>query len=437
MKNPDQHHIKLSPDELEILQGAQGPTLQRVMESVVLYGEALGAECLVDIDGPGHFVIPWSIAGISPSIEMLEELVAAGLKTKYPFTLDPTPPLDFDNLNLAPEVEHAILEMFTDQRHYDELMMSLGLRDKDAYTCYPYLPEVGNIPHKGMILAWSESACAIFANSVLGARTNRNGAIMDLLQNIIGKTPKAGLLTDEGRRADWLIEIRMDNLPNPQILGAVIGLKINSGVPYIIGLNRFLKDTSDPRTMDYLQEMGAMLATYSAVTLFHVENISPEAVDQGRSLLVEDYNTYLIDASELDRLLNSFPVLWDDPEATPEMCYLGCPHLSLRQLYWWVDEIDKEMHIQGTKHLAVETLMCAAPQVLARFKSDQGRYNRMLHAGVRFSTTCSETIFETGLCNGKPLITNSNKLRAYTSAKFFPEEELVNILVSGEVKRSS
>ncbi len=85
--------IKLTREEWDILQGKQGPAMQKVMRTVVLYGEALGAERLVDIEGNGHFVIAYAIPGIAPSMEMLDELVAAGLKTKYPFTLDPKPPL--------------------------------------------------------------------------------------------------------------------------------------------------------------------------------------------------------------------------------------------------------------------------------------------------------------------------------------------------------
>ena len=426
-------NIHLSQEERDILEGNQGRVLQKVMETVVLFGEALGADRLVDIDGPGHFVIPWCIPGIAPPIEMLEDLVAAGLKTKYPFTLDPRPPLDFENLNLEPEIEKAILGMFSEQERYDELMIQLGLRDKDAYTCNPYQPEVGNIPDRGAILAWSESACAIFVNSVFGARTNRNGAIMDILLNILGKTPLAGHLTDEGRRADWLVEIKLEKLPDPQLLGTAIGLKLPTGIPYISGLDRFLDIELDGTTTDYLQDMGSMLATYSAVNLYHVEYITPEAVDMGRDLLSSDYSTYIIDVNELEHLLNSFPVLWDDPRAKPEWCYIGCPHLSLRQIYWWADEFEKELKAQGEDSLAVETILCAALQVLQKFQADEETYQMMLNAGVRFSTTCSETIFETGLCTGKPVITNSNKLRAYTSARFFPNEELVKILTSGEV----
>ncbi|MEE9122120.1 MAG: aconitase X, partial [Syntrophobacteria bacterium] len=110
--------IKLTQEELDILQGKQGPTMQRVMKTVVLYGEALGAERLVDIEGNGHFVIPWATPGIAPPLEMLEELVATGLKTKYLFTLDPKAPLDFENLSLRPEQERLLEKLYRHQGRY-------------------------------------------------------------------------------------------------------------------------------------------------------------------------------------------------------------------------------------------------------------------------------------------------------------------------------
>ena len=153
--------------------------------------------------------------------------------------------MDFENLNLRPRVERALSEMYKNQDYYEQLLTKLGLRDDLAYTCNPYQPEVGNIPERGTILAWSESACAIFANSVLGARTNRNGAIMDLLSNIVGKTPSAGLLTSVGRRATWLVEVVTAELPNPQLLGAAIGKLVMADVPYIAGFYRFLNPELD------------------------------------------------------------------------------------------------------------------------------------------------------------------------------------------------
>jgi predicted aconitase len=433
MINLENLNVVLTQDEGDILRGSQGSVMAKVMQSVVLYAEALGAEGLADIEGPGHFVIPWASPGIAPPIEMLEELVAAGVKTKFQFTLDPHPPFDFENLSLSTEEQEAFKQMYQDQSHYDELMVALGLRDEDAYTCNPYQPEVGNIPNPGTVLAWSESACAIYANSVLGARTNRNSAIMDLLSNIVGKTPYIGLITDQGRMANWLVDLLVDELPNPQLLGAAIGRKVQVGVPYIIGLDRLLGKGINVETRDYLQEMGAACATYSAVDLFHVEHITPEAVEHQRDLLFPKHSTYLISDDELRSQFISYPLLWTDRDAVPSRCFIGCPHLSLRQLIWWSDHLYKELQNRDQSKVSVETTLCAAPQVLREFESEGQAYTKLVNSGVKLSPTCSETIFETGLCTGKPIITNSNKLRAYTTARFYPDEDLVAIIVRGEI----
>lgn len=429
---PENLNVALTQDEEDSLRGSQGPVMAKVMQTVVLYAEAMSAERLADIEGPGHFVIPWSSPGIAPPIEMLEDLVAAGLKTKFPFTLDPRPPFDFENLNLSIEEEEAINEMYKDQTRYDELMFQLGLRDEDAYTCNPYQPEVGNIPQPGTVLAWSESACAVYANSILAARTNRNGAIIDLLSNIVGKTPFTGLITDQGRRATCLLELDTEQLPNAHLLGAVIGSKIQTGVPYIVGLDRFLGSGIRADNIDYLQELGAIIATYSAVDLIHVENITPEAMQHNRQLLREDYSTYVITDEQLDHQLFSYPNLWSDSEAKPIKCFIGCPHLSLRELHWWADNLHKTLRAKNQEKITVETIICAAPGVLRAFEADRESYSKLIDSGVHMSQACSETVFETGLCTGKPIITNSNKLRAYTTARFYPDDELLEVLVSGE-----
>ena len=433
MANLENLEIKLTQEERDILRGKQGPTMQKVMKTVVLYGKALGAERLVDIEGGGHFVIAYAIPGIAPSMEMLDELVAAGLKTKSPFTLDPKPPLDFENWWLNPEQVQLLKQMYQDQERYDERMLQLGLRGPDACTCTPYLPQVGNVPKRGDILAWSESACAIFANSVLAARTNRHGAIMDLLCGIAGKTPLAGLLTDEGRRATWLIEVNTDKLPLPQLLGAAIGMQVLADVPFIVGLDRFLGPGLNKETRDYLHEMGAACATAGAVGLFHVENITPEAIDYGRDLLVPNHETYSIDDRQLEDLLASYPVMWTDKDAKPDKGFIGCPHISLQQLYWWTKKIHSGLQARGQRRLAVKVTMCAAPQVLQTFKSDAEARQKLEGAGVKLSAGCPMQLFDNNLSAGEAIVTNSNKLRAYTAARFFPDEELVEILVSGEI----
>jgi len=425
--------INLSKEEQDLLNGDHGPTLQKVMKTLVLYGEALGAERLVDLDGEGHMVISWAMPGIAPPLDMLDEIISAGLQARFPFTLDPKAPLDFENLDLRPDQEAALTQLFIEQEAYDERMLKLGLRDTDAYSCNPYQPEVGNIPPRDAHLAWSESACVIFANSVLAARTNRNGAILDLLSNIVGKTPHVGLMTDEGRRASWLIKVQTDQYPHPQLLGAVIGGKVIEDVPFITGLDRFLGADLGKESRDYLHELGAACATYGAVGLYHVENITPEAVDQGRSLLVEGFHTFVIDDQVLSEQLASYPVLWSDPVAKPERCLIGCPHLSLPQLFWWAEAIERALDAHDQARLDVTTILFAAPQVIEKFKSNEERYSCLKEAGVLFSTACAETLFEGQVCSEDAIITNSTKLRAYTTARFFPDEELLGILVRGEI----
>jgi hypothetical protein len=231
--------------------------------------------------------------------------------------------------------------------------------------------------------------------------------------------------------------VKTELLPNPQLLGAAIGARVVADVPFIVGLDNFLGAELNSETRDYLQEMGAACATYGAVGLFHVENITPEAVGQGRDLLLPGHSSHIIDDKELQELNDSYPILWSESEAKPEKCFIGCPHLSMNQLTWWANKIDKALQLRGKDRLSIETIIFTSPQLLQEFEADEKRYRRLMKAGVKLSASCSETIYETGLYSGKPILTNSNKLRAYTTARFFPDKELLEILVTGEVKRDS
>lgn len=428
--------MKLSNEEQQILEGSQGEMLQRVMTTIVAYGEALEADRLVNITGMGHFVIPHALPGISPSMKMLDALIAAGLKTLKPFTLDPVAPLDFENWWLNPDQIDSLKQMYRNQNQYDKRMAALGLWNPEAWTCTPYLPEVGNLPGRDDVLAWSESACVVFANSVLGARSNRNGAIMDLLCNIAGKIPLSGFLTDEGRRATRRIELKTHRLPPPQILGAAVGKTVLAEVPYIVGLDRFLGDDINSQTWDYLHELGTAAASTGAVGLFHIENITPEAIDYKTDLLTGEYKTVTIDEQTLQELTASYPIMWKDKNAAPAKCFLGCPHLSGSQLQWWADKIHELLIKHGKKHLAVNTTICSAPQVLGKFIEKRQGWEILSKSGVRFSTACPMQVFDNNLSSDDAIITNSNKLRVYTHARFFPDEEIADIMVTGKIRRA-
>jgi hypothetical protein len=194
---------------------------------------------------------------------MMDELIAHNLKTNGRFTVNPRP-LDYANVkcNLLQKLVFKI--MYGKQKEYEEQLQKVGLKDEKAFSCTCYQPEVGNIPKKGDILAWAESSAVVYANSVIGARSNRNSGIIELFCGILGKAPEFGLLTDEGRRAKWLVEVKTTKVPNAQVLGSAIGMKVVEDVPYITGLDRFLGAGLPPETCDYLKDMGAASASNGA-----------------------------------------------------------------------------------------------------------------------------------------------------------------------------
>ena len=235
--------------------------------------------------------------------------------------------------------------MYTSQEQYEEQLRKLGLMDPDAFTCTCYMDEVGNVPKQGEVLSWSESSAVVYANSVLGARCNRNSGIIDLMGSVLGYVPRFGLLTDEGRRADWIVEIKTSKKPEAQLLGSAIGMKVMEDVPYIVGLDQWLK-TLDEDAKTYLKDFGAATASNGAVGLYHVEGITPEAVQQGRDLIKEGAKTYVIDDAELQRIYKSYPVIWKKKNAKPKLCFMGCPHMSLNQLITWTKRVEKGLEKQ-------------------------------------------------------------------------------------------
>jgi len=428
--------MELTAEEQAILRGEQGEVLRKVMESVVSYGAAFEAPCLVPIDGAPHLVTSVGANIIRPYFEMVDELIAAGIRTKEPFTVDPRP-IDYDNVEYG-VLERLVLKLiYGKQKSYEEQLARLGLRDGNAFTCTCYLPEVGNVPKKGDILAWSESSAVAFANSVLGARTNRNSAGIDLLCNVISKAPLFGLLTDEGRRATWLVAVQTSELPNAQLLGGAIGLRVAEDVPYIIGLDRFLGQGLSETTVSYLKDMGAAMASNGAVGLYHVENITPEAVEMRRDLVVEDYREYIVDDAELERVMDSYPVLWKRDNAKPQRCFIGCPHLTLKQLRWWAQRVPEALRKRGQVRAKVDTLLCAAPDVVERFRKCRQEYERVTETGVKLTSICPLMYMNNPLSARKAVITNSNKLRAYSTARFFADEQVLNIIVTGNVQRET
>jgi hypothetical protein len=425
--------MELAPEEHAILAGERGEALRKAVDSVVRYGLAFGARRLVEIEGGGHLVTSFGSGTMKPYYAMLDDLIAAGLRSARPFTANPRP-VDYANVRYG-LVDHLALRLlYGKQKAYESQLTRLGLRD--AFSCTCYLPEVGNTPRRDAVLAWSESSAVVFANSVLGARTNRNAAGIDLLCNVLGKAPLFGLLTDDGRRASWLVEVRTQALPEAQLLGSTIGQRVVDAVPYVTGLDRFLEPASDDATVGYLKDMGAAAASNGAVGLYHVEGITPEAAAEGRGLLLDAYRRYVVDDDELAHVKSGYPVLWKRSDAVPRLCFIGCPHLTHRQVSEWTERILDALRQTGRVRLEVETYLCAAPQVLEVFRREGPTLASALRAGLRFTSLCPLMFMANPLVERRAVVTNSAKLRTYSTARYFIDDDVVRVVVEGTTKAS-
>ena len=421
----------LTKEQQAILDGAQGETLAKVMRTLVMYGDAFEAEKLVPITSKyNHLVTSFGLKVMSPVYDLMQQLLDADVCSGQKFSVDPRP---LDKNVPANPLQNLVFNkfMYSKQDFYEKQLEKLGLMDKNAFTCTCYMDEVGNKPGKGDVLSWAESSAVVYANSVLGARCNRNSGIIDIMGSIVGYVPYFGLLTDEGRKATWVIKIRTTKKPEAQLLGSAIGMKVMEDVPYVVGLDQWIGNELDDAACAYLKDFGAATASNGAVGLYHIENLTPEAVEQGQSLIAEGAKEYIIDDAELERVQKNYPVIWKNPNAAPKLCFVGCPHLSLEQLKDWTDKIEAELKQNGKKKITVKTVFTASPGVLEAFEKTE--YAARLKAtGVITSYICPLMYMNNPLCKKMPVITSSNKLRTYTSARYYTDTEILKTITGGK-----
>ena len=425
-----EYKMKLTPQQREILDGARGETMAKVMQTLVRYGELFGADEMVPVTGKyNHLVTSFGLKALGPVYHLMEQLLDAGAVSAQKFSADPRP--------LDPNVPSSFLQnfvfkhfMYTRQDYYEQQLGKLGLMKPDAFTCTCYMDEVGNTPGFGEVLSWSESSAVVYANSVLGARCNRNSGIIDLMGSVVGYVPSFGLLKDEGRRASWIVEVRTTKKPEAQLLGSAIGRKVMEDVPFIRGLDKWLDGRLDDAAKTYLKDFGAATASNGAVGLYHVENITPEAVKYGESLVREDAQVYVIDDAELQRVYDSYPVIWKKKDATPKLCFMGCPHMSLEQLISWTERVEAALAAAGNSRVVIPTVFTAAPAVLEKFRSTPYAA-RLEKTGVITSYICPLMYMNNPLSTSMPVITSSNKLRTYTSARYYTDDEILAQITKG------
>ena len=420
----------LTQEQQAILNGEKGETLAKVMKTLVMYGDAFNAEKLVPITSKyNHLVTSFGLKVMSPVYDLMQQLLDAGVASEQKFSVDPRP---LDKNVPANFLQNFVFKnfMYTKQDFYEKQLDELGLMDKDAFSCTCYMDEVGNKPQKGEVLSWAESSAVVYANSVLGARCNRNSGIIDIMGSIVGYVPYFGLLTDEGRKATWVVKVQTTKKPEAQLLGSAIGMKVMEDVPYVYGLDQWIGNELNDAACAYLKDFGAATASNGAVGLYHIDKLTPEAVELGESLIAEGAKEYIIDDAELERVQKNYPVMWKNPDAAPKLCFVGCPHLSLEQLKTWTDNIEAGLKASGKKKVCIPTVLTAAPKVLEAFEKTE--YAARLKAtGVITSYICPLMYMNNPLCKKMPVITSSNKLRTYTSARYYTDAQILDTITKG------
>ncbi len=300
--------IDLTAEERGMLRGDEGPGVTRAMEIITALGQIYGAERLVPVSSV-------QVAGVSyrnlgeAGLAFLREWADEGAEARVPATLNPAG-IDLEDWRDLGFSEHFARRQMMVVEAYERL----GVRP--TCTCTPYL--IGNAPRVGEHVAWSESSAVSYANSVLGARTNREGGPGAMAAAIAGRTAAYGLHLDRGRCASLRIKVRcsVEDLSDFGALGFLVGRKARNRIPYFEGLG--------PCTDEELKALAAAMAASGSVALFHVANVTPEACSS--DILIAEHETCLVDDLE-----PAYRALNTEARAI-DLVWFGCPHASLAEL---------------------------------------------------------------------------------------------------------
>jgi predicted aconitase len=302
--------IQLTLEEQDILSGAQGRATQKAMQILLALGKIYGAERMITVSSV-------QVAGVSydnlgeAGLQFLTEMAEGGGRVRVLTTLNPAG-MDRENwhaLGIPPEFAEKQLSVL-------DAFSRMGVNT--TCTCTPYL--AGNLPDQGDHLAWSESSAVCYANSVLGARSNREGGPSALAAALTGRTPEYGLHLTEKRAPTIKFHVEAHLAENSDFgaLGKAIGEKVEASkaIPYISGVRA--------ASLENLKSFCASLATYGGSALFHMAGITPEA-DQ----YLPPGEPINITSAELERVKHS---LSDAATDQVDFISLGCPHLSLPEI---------------------------------------------------------------------------------------------------------
>ena len=374
--------MRLEPEQESILRGEQGQARARALRTLVAYGEAFGAKRLLPIKS-GHLAGSFGAFIFRAYYKILEQLVADGVRVKVPTTVNPRPGRDLNLINRI---------TFRRQNFLEKSFAALGVTPNYSCVCY----DRENIPGRGDILGWAESSAVQFANSVLGARTNRNSVLIDLCSALTGYTPEFGYLLDQNRRGQVLVKLQIEKM-DANALGFVIGHKVVDGVPVL---------ESYPFSRVELKNLGGAMAAAGGVALFHVEGLTPEAPDLKSVFDGEPRQTITVTQQDLDAIRTPDP-------GRAAMVVFGCPQMTFEEA------MELAPWFAG-RRVNKPVWFCMVPDSLERFRKTEP-YQKVVAAGVELNTYCPLAALT--VRPGKIVLTSSGKCYYYLADTIYGTRE--------------
>ncbi len=297
----------LTKEQEKMLEGEEGEVVEKLMRLLVRLGDIYNADRMIPVGSVQVSGVSYKSIG-DPGLEFLEDFASKGAKVKVLTYLNPAG-MDLENWR-----EIGIPADFAErQNKIISAFKKMGI--VITATCTPYL--AGNLPRFREHIAWSESSAVSFSNSVIGARTNREGGPSALAAAICGFTPNYGLHLDENRKPDFVIDVKADLSFNADFgaMGYFVGSAVKNKIPYFRGIKE--------ANTDNLKALGAAMAASGAVALYHVEGMTPEAG------LMDTEGLDVIEFGN-EELKETYEKLNTGEE--PDVVILGCPHASLREI---------------------------------------------------------------------------------------------------------
>jgi predicted aconitase len=416
--------LHLTPEEEGMLAGAEGPGVQRAMEIVVALARIYGAVDLVPVRHA-------QIAGVSyknlgdAGLEFLAQWAAEGARVRVPTTLNPM------GMERGKWQGWGIQPSFaTPQLGVIDAFAAMGVTP--TMSCTPYLfPDYK--PRLGDALAWAESSAVAFANSVIGARSNREGGPSAIAAAVVGRTARYGYHLDENRRANWIVDVRapLKSVADFGALSYTVGKAVGNGVPWFENLGASLPPLPPDLTLggpagDRLKTLGAGLAAYGAVAVYHIEGYTPEARDAGRALIRPDARPLIVES-----LADAYRVMDADPDLRKiDLVTIGCPHASLSEIQQVAE------HLDG-KRLA--TRLWVTTGEITRQRATELGYVQAIEAagGEVVADTCA-VVAPMRMLDIKTMATNAGKMACYApmhsgvKMRFGDVDQCLDAAVTGE-----